>query len=136
MQLNTYLLFDGNCEEAFDFYTKNLGGKVQSLMRYEGSPACAQVPQEWQQKILHARISIGHTVLMASDAPPGRYSVPKGFAVTLGTDRPEEAERLFKTLAAGGQVGMPMEKTFFAERFGMVVDRFGTPWMVSCEHPA
>jgi PhnB protein len=136
MQLNTYLLFDGNCEEAFDFYTKNLGGTVQSLMRYDGSPASAQVPPAWQKKVLHARIRIGDVVLMASDAPPGRYSVPKGFAVTLGTDGPEEAERIFMTLAAGGQVGMPMEKTFFAERFGMVVDRFGTPWMVSCERPA
>jgi PhnB protein len=136
MQLNTYLLFDGNCEEAFHFYTKNLGGKVQSLMRFESSPAAADVPPDWQRKVLHARIRIGDVVLMASDAPPGRYSVPKGFAVTLGTDTPEEAERLFKVLASGGQVGMPLEKTFFAERFGMVIDRFGTPWMVSCERPA
>jgi len=136
MRLNTYLFFDGNCEEAFDFYTKNLGGKVQSLMRFEGSPAATFVPPDWQKKILHARISIGDVVVMASDAPPGRFRGAQGFAVALGTDTPEEAERIFKALASGGQVSMPIEKTFFAERFGMLVDRFGTPWAVSCERPA
>lgn len=136
MQVNTYLLFDGNCEAAFQFYEENLGGKTLSLMRYEGSPAAAQVPPEWRKKILHARIGIGDVVLMASDAPPGRYSEAHGFSVALGVDSPQEAERIFQALEAGGKVGMPLEKTFFAERFGMLADRFGIPWMILCERAA
>ncbi|HKT17092.1 MAG TPA: VOC family protein [Stellaceae bacterium] len=136
MQANTYLQFDGNCEAAFKFYEENLGAKTLSLMRYEGSPAAAQVPPEWRNKILHARIALADTVLMASDAPPGRYSAAHGFSVALGVDKPQEAERIFDALKVGGKVGMPLEKTFFAERFGMLVDRFGIPWMILCEHAA
>jgi len=136
MQVNTYLLFDGNCEAAFKFYEENLGGKTLSMMRYEGSPAAAQVPSEWRNKILHARMGIGDVVVMASDAPPGRYSAAQGFSVALGVDKPQEAERIFEALKHGGKVGMLLEKTFFAERFGMVVDRFGIPWMILCENAA
>jgi PhnB protein len=136
MQLNPYLFFDGNCEAALKFYEKTVGAKIQSMMPFEGSPAAAQVPPGWQKKILHARMTVGDMVVMASDAPPGRYNAAQGFSVALGVDKPQEAERIFEALAAKGTVRMPLEKTFFAERFGMLVDQFSIPWMILCERPA
>lgn len=88
---------------------------------------------EWRNKILHARLTVGDQVLMGSDAPPDRYEPSKGFSVTLGVNDPAEAERLFKALAEKGTVQMPLEQTFWALRFGMLVDRFGIPWMINCE---
>lgn len=136
MKANTYLLFDGDCEAAFKFYEQALGAKTLSMMRFDGAPGCDQMPAEWKGKVLHGRIALGDVVVMASDCPPGRYSKPQGYAVTLGFDTPAAAETAFHALAEGGQVTMPFEKTFFAERFGMLTDRFGIPWMVSCEQPA
>jgi PhnB protein len=135
MQINTYLLFTGQCEEAFQFYEKLLGGKIESMMPHAGSPAESQVPAEWRDKILHARMTVGGQVLMASDAPPGRQSKPQGFSVNIGLSDPAQAERIFKGLADGGTVIMPLAETFWAYRFGMLVDRFGIPWMVNCEKP-
>jgi PhnB protein len=135
-QMNTYLFFNGQCEAAFKFYEKVLGGKILAMMTAEGSPAESQVPPEMRKKIMHARMSIGDKVLMASDAPPDRYNAPKGFFINLGFEKPTEAEGIFKTLAEGGTVQMPMAETFWAHRFGMVVDRFGTPWMINCEKAA
>ncbi len=134
MQLNPYLFFDGQCEAAFKFYAKLLGGKIEAMMSHEGTPAAEHVAAEWRGKIMHARLVIGDKVLMASDAPPDRSDgAMKGFSVTLGVDRPAEAERIFNALADKGTVRMPLEQTFWAARFGMLVDRFGTPWMISCE---
>jgi len=133
MQINSYLLFDGTCEEAFKFYEKLLGGKIEDLLTHEGTPAACQVPPEWQKKILHARMTIGNAVLMASDAPPGRYSKPHGFSVNIGVNSVNEAERIFSALAEHGTVHMPLGETFWAERFGMLTDRFGIPWMLNCE---
>jgi PhnB protein len=133
MQLNPYLLFNGQCEAAFKFYEKVLGGKIVAMMPHEGTPAAEHVSPEWRKKILHARLSVGDEVLMGSDAPPDRYEAMKGFSVTLGIDDPAEAERIFHALAEQGTVRMPIGKTFWAERFGMVVDQFGTPWMINCE---
>ena len=133
MQINSYLLFDGTCEEAFKFYEKLLGGKIEALLTHEGTPAACQVPPEWQKKILHARMTIGNAVLMASDAPPGRYSKPHGFSVNIGVNSVNEAERIFRALAEHGTVHMPLGETFWAERFGMLTDRFGIPWMLNCE---
>ncbi len=130
MQTNIYLHFDGQCEEAFKFYEKALGGKIAVMMDHVGTPAAEQAPPEWRKKILHARMSIGDTVLMGGDAPPSRYETPQGFAISLAVDSVAEAERIFKALTEKGTIKMPMEKTFFAERFGMLADRFGTPWMV------
>jgi len=135
MQVNPYLFFNGNCEAAFKFYEKVLGGKIDAMMTHEGTPAAGQVPPEWQKKILHARLSIGDEVLMASDAPPDRHESMKGFSVTLGVDKPAEAERIFHALAKDGTVKMPIQETFWAVRFGMLVDQFGTPWMINCEKP-
>jgi PhnB protein len=133
MKLNTYLVFDGNCEAAFKFYAETLGGKIAAMMPHEGTPAADHVPPDWRAKILHARLELDDQLLMGSDAPPGRFEASKGFSVTLGVEKPAEAERVFAALAAGGTVRMPLGKTFFAERFGMLVDRFGIPWMVVCE---
>ena len=133
MQISTYLLFDGQCEEAFKFYEKCLGGKIESMIPHAGTPAEAQMPPEMRNKILHARLSVGDQVLMGSDCPPGRYDQPKGFSVSLEVKDPAEAERIFNALAENGNVKMPIQKTFWASRFGMAVDRFGTPWMINCE---
>jgi PhnB protein len=136
MQLNPYLVFNGNCEAAFKFYEKVLGGKIEAMLPHEGTPAAEQVPPEWRNKIMHARLSVGDKVLMGSDAPPDHYEAMKGFSVTLGIDRPADAERIFHALAEKGTVRLPIQQTFWAARFGMLVDQFGTPWMINCEQPA
>ena len=136
MQLNPYLLFNGQCEAAFKFYEKILGGKIVAMMSHEGTPAAEHVPPDWRKKIMHARLSIGDVLLMGSDAPPDRYEPMKGFSVTIGVTDPREAERIFHALAENGTVRMPIEKTFWAVRFGMLVDQFGTPWMINCEQAA
>ena len=133
MNVNAYLTFDGRCEAAFALYAQVLGGKITAMMRHAGTPMEAHAPPEWRDKILHARMEIGDTVLMGSDAPPGRYEPPRGFSVSILVDDVVEAERVFHALADGGSVGMPIQKTFWAERFGMLVDRFAIPWMVNCE---
>ena len=136
MQLNTYLLFSGNCEAAFKFYEKCLGGKIDAMLTHEGTPAAEQVPAEWRLKILHARMTVGDQVLMASDAPPGRFQKPQGFSVNIGVTDPAQAERVFHALAEKGTVQMPIAETFWATRFGMLVDQFGIPWMVNCGEKA
>ncbi len=136
MQLNTYLIFNGNCEEAFKFYEKCLGGKIEAMMTHEGTPAAGQVPAEWSKKIMHARMTVDGYLLMGSDAPPDQYRKPGGFSINIGVKDAAQAERIFHALAEGGMVHMPIGETFWAIRFGMLVDRFGTPWMVNCEKAA
>ncbi len=133
MQLNPYLMFNGTCEAAFKFYEQALGAKIEAMMAHEGSPMEQHVPPEWRKKIMHARLSIGDKVLMGSDCPPDRFEPMKGFTVTLGVDDPAEAERIFDALSPGATIGMPIQETFWARRFGMLVDKFGTPWMINCE---
>jgi PhnB protein len=136
MQLNPYLSFNGKCEEAFKFYERCLGGKIVAMMTYGGSPMEGHTPPEWRNKIMHARLTVGDEVLMGSDAPPDRYEGAKGISVTLGIDKPADAERIFHALAQNGTVQMPIQETFWATRFGMLVDQFGTPWMINCEKAA
>jgi PhnB protein len=133
MRTNPYLYYSGSCEAAFKFYAEALGGKIISMITHAETPAATQTAPEWQQKIIHARIALGDTVLMASDAPPGRQAPMSGFSVTLNVAEPAEAERVFHALAEGGTVGMPIQETFWAKRFAMLTDRFGTPWMINCE---
>src|SRR3989441_10202987 len=114
MQLNPYLLFNGQCAEAFKFYAQVLGGKIDGMMTHAGTPAEEHVPAEWRDKILHARLVVDDTVLMASDAPPDRYQQPKGISVSLQLKDPDKAERIFHALAEGGTVQMPIEETFWA----------------------
>jgi len=133
MQLNPYLMFNGQCEVAFKFYEQCLDGKIEMMMRHGDSPMAQQVPAEWHNKIVHARMLIGDKVLMGADAPPEHYEAPKGFSLSLSVDTPAEAERVFRALEQNGTVRMPLQKTFWAHAFGMLVDRFGIPWMVNCE---
>jgi len=136
MQINPYLNFDGRCEEAFKFYEKVLGGKIVAMMPNAGSPMEQQVPPEWRNRIMHARLIVDDKVLMGSDAMPDRYEPVKGCQVTLGIGDPAEADRIFNALAENGTVQMPIQETFWAHRFGMLVDQFGTPWMINCEKAA
>ena len=133
MQLNPYLTFNGQCEAAFKFYERCLGGKIEMMLTHGESPAAEQVPSEWRGKIMHARMVVGERVLMGSDAPPQMYEAPKGFSVSLGVDKPADAERIFHALAEQGTVRMPLQQTFWAVRFGMLVNRFSIPWMINCE---
>ncbi len=136
MQISPYLSFNGQCEEAFKFYEQRLGGKIEGMFTWGESPMAKEAPPEWGKKIMHARMAIAGQVLMGSDAPPGRYEEPKGISLTLELKDPAEGERLFQKLAENGKVQMPMQKTFWAERFGMLVDRFGISWMINCEQAA
>jgi PhnB protein len=136
MKLNTYLNFNGNCEEALKFYEKALGARPVMMMRYGESPMAKETAKEMHQKILHGRVTLGDNVIMASDTPPGRFEGQAGFCINIGVDTPEEAERLFNALSEKAEIHMPLGETFWALRFGMLVDQFGVPWMVNCEKKA
>jgi PhnB protein len=130
--LSPYLFYNGNCEAAFKYYEKVLGGKIEFMMRADEAPADMKPEAGFEKKIMHARMTVGSNVLMASDAPPGHFRSPQGFAVSLTVTDLAEAEKKFKALASGGAENMPFSKTFFSKGFGMCVDQFGTPWMVNC----
>jgi PhnB protein len=133
MQISPYLVFNGDCAEAFRFYEQLLGGKIEGLMTHGESPIAEQVQPGWEDRVLHARLRIGDALLLGSDSPPEYYAKPQGTYVSLSLSDPAEGERIFNALTDGGTINMAFEKTFWAERFGMVVDRFGTPWMINCE---
>lgn len=136
MKVETYLSYPGNCEAALKYYEAAIGAKIKFLQRVKGSPMEKELPAEAGDKVLHAVLEIGGTTLMASDAfGPGGAAPMSGFSITLGTTTPAETERLFMALAEGGKVTMPLQETFWAKSFGMVVDRFGLPWMFNCEKP-
>ena len=136
MQIYAYLTFEGDCEEAMRHYAKVLGGKIVAMRPHEGTPAADYVPPDWRAKILHARLNVGDAVLMASDSPPGMQEKMQGISVALVLEDPDEAERIFNAFAEGGTVTMPLTETFWAKKFGMLTDRFGTPWMINCELPS
>jgi PhnB protein len=133
MQVNSYLNFKGECEEAFKFYADVVGGTIQSMIPFEGSEMAGHMPAEWGHKILHASMTVGDSVVMGSDAPSDRYTTPAGFSMSINVSDPADADRVFNALAENGKVTMPMGKTSWAERFGMLIDRYGIPWMVNCE---
>jgi PhnB protein len=133
MNLNPYLLFRGECEAAFKFYEQTFGGKISGIMKWGGSPGERQAPENWHDKVMHAHLAIGDQGLMGSDPPPDYYKEPAGFSVALNLKDTSEAERIFVALSEGGNITMPLEKTFWASRFGMVTDRFGIPWMINCD---
>jgi PhnB protein len=132
MQVNTHLSFNGQCAEAFRLYENVLGAQIQMAMTYGESPMAEMVPPDWRDKVMHTTLTLGSDTIMGADAPPGRYQQPQGFSVALNIDDPQEAERAFRTLAEGGKELMPLQETFWAVRFGMLVDRFGIPWMINC----
>ena len=133
MQSNTYLFFDGECEAAFKFYEQCLGGKIDGMMTYGDAPMSEEIPSEQRDRIMHANLTVGGMVLMGSDTPPHGFKKPQGFSVNLQFDDLVEAERIFQKLAENGTVKMPFQETFWSTRFGMLVDRFGTPWMINVQ---
>lgn len=134
MKVNSYLLFNGDCETAFKLYERVLGGKIAMISRFDESPMAGQVPAEWGKKVLHVTMELeGGQTLMGSDAPPGNFEKPQGFSVSINVKDIAEADRIFAGLSGGGRIKMPIQQTFWAERFAMFEDRFGIPWIVNCE---
>lgn len=134
MRIEPYLFFNGRCEEALSFYQAALGATIGMMMRFKDSPepeACPAQPG-WENKIMHANLLIGDSNLMASDGM-GNEAPISGISLSIAADSVEQAERLFAALAEGGQVSMPLQKTFWAQAFGMLTDRFGVAWMINCE---
>jgi PhnB protein len=130
MRLNTYLHFGGNCAEALRFYERHLGGKILGTMNYGEMPEPKNFPPGMETAVMHARIVIGDTTLMASDTPPESFQPMRSAYLVLGVDSNEEAERVYALLCEGGETVMPLGETFFAFRFAMLRDKFGTPWMI------
>lgn len=131
MQIDPHLSFNGNCEEAFTFYEKTFGGKIELKMTYGESPMAAQMGPEVQNKIMHISMRVGDRILMGSDAPPQYQGQQQGFDICVAAKDPAEAEKVFSALAEGGKVTMPLAETFWSARFGMLTDRFGIPWWVN-----
>jgi PhnB protein len=135
MRLNTFLNFGGNCERAFRFYEQQLGGEITMLMRRAEQPGQGDTWPGWEQCVQYALLRIGETELMGSDVAPDRFQPMRSAYLSLTVDGADEAERIYALLSEGGQVFMPMEETFFAVRFGMLRDRFGTSWMILAAKP-
>lgn len=133
MQVHPYLSFSGDCEAAFRLYADCLGGEVGALFQYGGTPLASDVPSDWSEKIMHGSVTLGDQVLMGGDVAPARYEAPQGFSLSIQVASAAEAERVFGQLSEGGRVVLPLGKTFWAERFGMLVDRFGIPWLINCD---
>src|SRR5262245_60759420 len=125
MDVSPYLDFNGDCEVAFKFYEQCLGGTLGPIFRYAGTPLADQVPVDWQDKVMHASLKLGNQVLMGADVAPDRYAAPKGFSLSVQLSDIDAAERMFQQLATGGTIVTPLERTFWAVRFGVAVDRFG-----------
>jgi PhnB protein len=133
-QLTPYLTYGGNCKEAFEFYRQHLGATDVMVLPFRGTPAEADVPEDWRDKTLHASLQIGGFVLMASDCPPGvPFKGMEGISVVLNAASGAEAKRWYEALAQGGKITMPLGETFWADGFAMVTDQFGAPWMIMHE---
>jgi PhnB protein len=130
MKLHTYLNYGGNCEQALRFYEQHLGGKITMLMRRSEQPDQPVTWPGWENSVQYASMQLGETELMAADVPPDRFQPMRSVYLSLTVDTPQQAERVYALLSDGGQIFMPMEETFFASRFGMLRDRFGTSWMI------
>lgn len=136
MEFIPYLTFDGTCREAMEFYAGTLKADIESMFTFAGTPAEAHVPAEARDQLMHASLAMkGKTILMASDAGGMPHEKAGGMSVSIVMDDTAEAERIFTELSQAGKVTMPLEKTFWAERFGMCVDRYGTPWMINSGMP-
>ena len=133
MKFKPYLSFAGDCQEAFSYYEKHLGGKIKGTFNWKDTPAAQHVPANWGDKVMHSTIAIGDQELLGADVPPDQYKPSQGFHVAIDLKDVGTAETVFKALSEKGTVQMPIGETFWAQRFGMVVDQFGIPWMVNCE---
>ena len=136
MQLSTHLNFNGQCEAAFKFYEKILGGKITFSMTWGEMPGAEEYPPETYKLIMHTSLTVDGQVLMGADSPPGRYQEPKGITISVSYKDRDESERIFNALAEDGKITMPFNKTFWSPGFGMCVDQFGIPWMVNTEAAA
>lgn len=136
MKLYPHVNFGGQCADAFRFYEQSLGGKIVTLLTWGDSPMAAQIPSDWHDKICHASLTIGDAELAGVDDPSACNEPPKGFQIILDIDWALDADRIFSALASGGTVKMPLGKTFWAERYGIVVDKFGVGWEINCSNPA
>jgi PhnB protein len=132
-RLDPHLTFPGTCEEAFQLYGRLLGGRITGMLSYGATPAAETVPPEWRAKIVHASIAFGARELLGADVLPGQYQKPAGFYLLFGVAGLENTRRVFDGLAEGGVVAMPLQRTFWSEAFGVVVDRFGVPWEITVE---
>ena len=132
MKWNPHLVFNGQCEAAFRFYERCFGGKIETMLSYGDAPAADMTRPEWREKIFHATLAVNDSVLMGADAPPERYELPKGFYIVIELDDPAEAERIYGALTENGTVQMPIQQTFWAARFAVLIDRFGVPWEINC----
>lgn len=135
MNVRTYLNYGGNCGEAFRFYEQNLGGKIGFMMTFGQMPDPSQAPPGMENGVLHAQIEVGGATILASDVPPDRFQPMRSAYLCLSVDSDSEAERIYGLLSDGGEVFMPIQETFFATRYGILRDRFGTSWMVIHERP-
>ena len=133
MNINPYLNFNGQCETAFKFYERVLGGKITFSMTWSEMPGADQFPAELHSKIMHTTLNAGDAVIMGADSPPGQYQKPTGMNVSIHLKDVAEGKRIFDALAENGSVTMPFEQTFWSPGFGMCVDQFGIPWMINCE---
>ena len=133
MKLSPHLTFFGQCEAAFRFYEQTLGGTDLRLFPYGKTPMASELSPEWRTKIVHASLTVADSTLAGADVLPEQYEAPRGFFVLFGASNPTEAERVFNALADGGVVRMPLQQTFWSPSYGVVVDRFGTPWEISSE---
>lgn len=138
MRLNPQfaLSFNGNCQDAFRRYERCLGGTITFMLTWGKSPSAADAPPDWGDKIYHETLKVGDIVILGGDHPPARYDQPRGFELVLPMNDPLAAERVFQELAEDGTIKMPLQETFWASRFGVLVDRFGIPWTVNCERVA
>jgi len=136
MWLNPYLTFNGQCEAAFKFYERCLRGKIVMMMTYADSPMAEEMPVEWRNKVIHATLVWGNHRLQGADVAPESYLKPQGFSVMLNVEDVAEADRIFTTLASKGVEQIPLQETFWARRFGTLVDQFRTPWVIQCGKPS
>ena len=130
MKLYTYLNYGGNCGQAFEFYAEHLGGRIAMLTRHGDQPGSEKVPPEWRNAVLHARIELGDTIVLGADIPPDRFQPMRSAYLSLLVDSDDDAARIYALLSDGGEIFMPLAETFFAHRFAMLRDRFGTSWML------
>ena len=135
MKLSIHLMYRGQCEAAFRFYERCLDGAIVTMLKYGNSPMAAEVPPDWREKIVHASLTVGGHVLAGADLLPKDFASPQGFFALLDIDDPSDAERVFHALSENGTVRMPIQKTFWASRFGVLVDQFGIPWEINCGLP-
>lgn len=136
MKTSINLSFNGSCAEAIRFYERNLPGKILFELTWGNSPLAKDVPPTWWEKICHSTLVAGDTTFHGVDGLPGTYEPPRGFTIVLGVDDIDEANRLFGVLGENGEVQIPLQETFWARRYGQIVDRFGIAWEISCDRPA